>query len=131
MKFKLKKPAVLVLQDGSVYYGTAIGKTGTATGEICFNTAMTGYQETFTDPSYYGQLLVMTNVHIGNYGVHDEEIESDDIKIAGLICKNFTDKPSRVRSSGSLQEYFESQNKVGIADAVSYTHLTLPTTERV
>ncbi|MFN6048373.1 MAG: carbamoyl-phosphate synthase domain-containing protein, partial [Bacteroidota bacterium] len=65
-------PALLVLQDGTVFRGTAVGKIGTTTGEICFNTGMTGYQEVFTDPSYFGQILVMTSDHIGNYGVHDE-----------------------------------------------------------
>jgi len=116
MKFVNKLPAVLLLEDGTVFHGKAVGKPGTATGEICFNTAMTGYQETFTDPSYFGQLLVATNVHIGNYGVHDEEVESDDIKIAGLICKSFSEAPSRIKSHGSLKDYFQSQNKVAISD---------------
>ena len=83
------QPAVLVLEDGTVFYGKAAGKIGTTTGEICFNTGMTGYQEIFTDPSYAGQLLVTTNVHIGNYGIKHSEVESDSIKIAGLICKIF------------------------------------------
>ncbi len=82
-------PALLVLQDGTVFRGTAVGKIGTTTGEICFNTGMTGYQEVFTDPSYFGQILVMTSDHIGNYGVHDEEIQSDGIKIAGLTLYGF------------------------------------------
>ena len=60
------------------------GKVGTATGEICFNTGMTGYQEIFTDPSYYGQIMLTTNAHIGNYGIHAEEVESDKMKIAGF-----------------------------------------------
>ena len=68
MKYTLKKKAVLVLEDGKVYHGKALGKIGTTTGEICFNTGMTGYQEIFTDPSYYGQITVMTTPHIGNYG---------------------------------------------------------------
>ena len=83
-------PAVLLLQDGTVFYGKSAGKIGTTTGEIAFNTGMTGYQEIFTDPSYYGQCLVMTNAHIGNYGTKDLEVESENIKISGLICKNFT-----------------------------------------
>jgi carbamoyl-phosphate synthase small subunit len=116
MKYILRKPAVLLLADGTIFYGKSAGAEGTATGEICFNTGMTGYQETFTDPSYYGQLLVATNVHIGNYGIHNEEVESDDIKIAGLICKSFTDVPSRVRSHGSLKEYFIKQDKIAISD---------------
>ena len=72
-----KLPAILLLADGTVYHGKAAGKIGTTTGEICFNTGMTGYQEIFTDPSYFGQIMVTTNAHIGNYGIHNEEIESD------------------------------------------------------
>ncbi|MEO0876208.1 MAG: carbamoyl-phosphate synthase domain-containing protein, partial [Bacteroidota bacterium] len=83
-------PAILLLEDGTVFRGHAAGKIGTTTGEICFNTGMTGYQEIFTDPSYFGQILVMTNAHIGNYGAKKEETESKSIKIAGLVCKNFT-----------------------------------------
>ena len=89
---------------------------GTATGELCFNTGMTGYQEVFTDPSYYGQLMITTNAHIGNYGVDIEEVESDGMKIAGLICKNFNSGYSRPRADMSLQEYFEKENKVVITD---------------
>lgn len=111
-----KFPAVLVLEDGTVFKGTSIGKIGTTTGEICFNTGMTGYQEVFTDPSYFGQILVETNVHIGNYGVHAEEIESGDIKIAGLVCKQFNVPFSRKMAGMSVQEYFAQNNIVGIAD---------------
>ena len=78
--------AVLLLQDGTICYGTAFGAIGTTTGEICFNTGMTGYQEVFTDPSYYGQVLIMNSVHIGNYGVKDDEVESANVKIKGLIA---------------------------------------------
>jgi carbamoyl-phosphate synthase small subunit len=116
MKYHTKKPAILLLQDGKVFYGKAAGKTGTATGEICFNTAMTGYQETFTDPSYFGQLLVTTHVHIGNYGIHKSEVESDSVKISGLICKSFNTLYSRKEAFQSLQDYFEEQNVVAIAD---------------
>jgi carbamoyl-phosphate synthase small subunit len=91
MKYTPKAPAILLLEDGKVFYGKAAGKTGTATGEICFNTGMTGYQEIFTDPSYFGQIIVTTNVHIGNYGVNKDEVESESIKIAGLICKQFNE----------------------------------------
>ena len=77
---------------------------------------MTGYQEVFTDPSYYGQLMITTNAHIGNYGVDKEEVESDGMKIAGLICKNFNSGYSRPRADMSLQEYFEKENKVVISD---------------
>ena len=89
MKYQTRKPAVLILEDGTVFHGKAVGKEGTAFGEICFNTGMTGYQEIFTDPSYFGQLMVTTNAHIGNYGVNDNENESDSIKISGLISLNF------------------------------------------
>ncbi len=110
------QPAVLMLEDGTVYEGRAAGKIGTTSGEICFNTGMTGYQEVFTDPSYYGQLLVTTNAHIGNYGTKYTETESGSIKIAGLICKNFTWQHSRQMADQSIQEYFESEGLVGISD---------------
>ena len=109
-------PAVLLLEDGTVFHGNAAGKIGTTAGEICFNTGMTGYQEIFTDPSYFGQLLVATNAHIGNYGTKNSETESGSIKIAGLICKNFTYQYSRQKADQSIQEYFESENLVGISD---------------
>lgn len=109
-------PAVLLLEDGTVFYGKAAGKIGTTTGEICFNTGMTGYQEIFTDPSYYGQLLVTTNAHIGNYGTKNSEIESGSIKIAGLICKNFTSQFSRPQADASIQDYFEKEGLVAISD---------------
>lgn len=112
----LHQPAVLLLEDGTVFYGHAAGKIGTTTGEICFNTGMTGYQEIFTDPSYFGQLLVTTNAHIGNYGTKKEETESGAIKIAGLICKNFTVPYSRLVASSSIQDYFEQEGLVGISD---------------
>jgi carbamoyl-phosphate synthase small subunit len=109
-------PAILVLADGTVYHGKAAGKVGTTTGEICFNTGMTGYQEIFTDPSYFGQLMVTTNAHIGNYGIKNDEIESDSIKIAGLVCKNFSVPYSRKEANQSIQEYFEGDQIVGISD---------------
>ncbi len=116
MKYTNPKPAVLVLQDGTVFHGNACGAIGTATGEIAFNTGMTGYQEIFTDPSYYGQVLIMTTAHIGNYGVQAQEVESESIKIAGLICKNFSSFASRYGETESLQKYFERDNKVGICN---------------
>ena len=82
-----QKSAVLMLEDGTVFNGKSTGKIGTTTGEIAFNTGMTGYQEVFTDPSYYGQILIMNTAHIGNYGTHPEEFESDSVKIAGLVTK--------------------------------------------
>lgn len=109
-------PAILLLADGTIFHGKSAGKIGTTTGEICFNTGMTGYQEVFTDPSYFGQVLVTTNAHIGNYGAKDVEVESGDIKIAGLICKNFTWQFSRKLATESIQKYFEKENLVGISD---------------
>lgn len=111
-----EQPAILLLADGTVYHGKAAGKIGTTIGEICFNTGMTGYQEVFTDPSYYGQLLVTTNAHIGNYGVVNRDTESNSMKIAGLICKNFTVPFSRHQAEGSIQDYFEKEGMVGISD---------------
>lgn len=108
--------AILLLEDGTIFKGKSAGKIGTTTGEICFNTGMTGYQEVFTDPSYYGQLLVMTNAHIGNYGTKSVEIESESVKIAGLIVKNFTDDYSRPQADASIQKYLENNNLVGISD---------------
>lgn len=109
-------PAILVLEDGTTFYGKAIGKTGTTTGEIAFNTGMTGYQEVFTDPSYYGQILIMTTSHIGNYGVHDEEVESESMMIAGLVTKKFSPDFSRISASGSLGDYMLQYDKTGISD---------------
>jgi len=108
--------AVLLLQDGSIFRGKAAGKKGTVTGEICFNTGMTGYQEIFTDPSYFGQILITTNVHIGNYGIHQDEVESASIKIAGLVCKKFTTGFSRNTAQQNIQQYFENEQIVGISE---------------
>lgn len=111
-----QQPAVLLLEDGTVFNGVAIGKIGTTTGEIAFNTGMTGYQEVFTDPSYFGQILVMNSPHIGNYGVHEDEVESDGIKVAGMVIKKFSDGYSRPSGIKSLQDYMIDDSKVGIAD---------------
>lgn len=111
-----KKKAVILLQDGTLFWGKSTGLEGEATGEVCFNTGMTGYQEIFTDPSYLGQIMVTTNAHIGNYGVKADEVESEGIKIAGLVCKNFSEYKSRPSSDGSLYDYFKDQNKVIISD---------------
>lgn len=108
------KKATLLLEDGTVFTGRAAGKIGTTTGEICFNTGMTGYQEIFTDPSYTGQILVATNVHIGNYGIKNEEVESESIKIAGFVCRNFNIPYSRALADKTIQEYFEQENLVAI-----------------
>jgi carbamoyl-phosphate synthase small subunit len=106
--------AVLLLQDGTVHYGHAFGATGIATGEICFNTGMTGYQEVFTDPSYYGQILIMNNAHIGNYGVKDSDVESASVKIKGLIGRNLEEHYSRKMAKGTLEDYLKQQNIVCI-----------------
>ncbi|AUC15688.1 carbamoyl phosphate synthase small subunit [Tenacibaculum sp. SZ-18] len=116
MKYTTRKKALVLLADGTVFYGKSVGIEGTVTGEICFNTGMTGYQEIFTDPSYYGQLMVATNAHIGNYGVNNEEVESEGIKISGLICRNFSFEHSRVDSDGNLKDWFEKHNLVAISD---------------
>jgi carbamoyl-phosphate synthase small subunit len=110
------RPALLLLEDGTLFRGKAAGAIGTTTGELCFNTGMTGYQEIFTDPSYYGQLLVATNAHIGNYGAKDLEVESGSVKISGLICKNFSESYSRHQADSSLQAYLAEQGLVVISD---------------
>jgi len=112
----INNKAILLLADGTSYEGKAVGKVGTTTGEICFNTGMTGYQEVFTDPSYFGQIMVTTNNHIGNYGVRKAETESDGVKIAGLVCKRFSSHQSRVMAESSLDDYFMENNVVGISD---------------
>lgn len=111
-----QQQAILLLADGNVFYGKAFGKIGTTTGEICFNTGMTGYQEVFTDPSYYGQVLIMNNVHVGNYGVNFKDMESSSVKIRGLIGRNLEDKFSRYQATGGLDEYLKSNNIVAIED---------------
>ena len=107
-------PAILLLEDGTVHHGQAFGKKGTTSGEICFNTGMTGYQEVFTDPSYYGQVLIMNSVHIGNYGVKDSDIESGSVKIRGLIARNLEEQFSRMQAKGSLDDYLKANNIVCI-----------------
>jgi len=108
--------AVLVLEDGTVFSGISIGVIGTTSGEICFNTGMTGYQEIYTDPSYYGQIMVNASVHIGNYGTKASEVESDTIKIAGLVVRNFSEYFSRYGDIESLQHFLEKDSIVGIAN---------------
>jgi carbamoyl-phosphate synthase small subunit len=106
--------AILLLADGTLFHGQSFGAIGTVTGEICFNTGMTGYQEVFTDPSYYGQVLVMNAAHIGNYGAKQLDVESSSVKISGLICKNLSDKYSRTLAEESLQDYLLKNNVVAI-----------------
>ncbi|MBK1886194.1 glutamine-hydrolyzing carbamoyl-phosphate synthase small subunit [Marinobacter sp. DY40_1A1] len=112
----LSTPAILALADGSLFYGTAIGADGETSGEVVFNTAMTGYQEILTDPSYARQLVTLTYPHIGNTGVNEEDVESDRIQAAGLIIRDLPLVASNWRSTGSLDEYLRSNNIVGIAD---------------
>ena len=117
MKYQKRQIAIILLADGTIFYGKSVGnKPGTAFGEVCFNTGMTGYQEIFTDPSYFGQLMVTTNAHIGNYGANKEEIESDSIKIAGLICKNFSYDYSRDAADSSLEDFLNANNLFAISD---------------
>lgn len=116
MDYLDKKDAVLILQDGTMFHGKAVGTGGTATGEICFNTGMSGYQEVFTDPSYSGQIMVTTNAHIGNYGVRDIDSESDSVKIAGLVVKNFSEVFSRPVAQSNLLEFLEKTKLVIISD---------------
>jgi len=110
----INNKAILILADGTIIHGNAFGKTGTATGEICFNTGMTGYQEVFTDPSYYGQVVIMNTVHVGNYGVNPDDVESNGVKVKAVIGRNLEEKYSRFLSNNSLQQYLEDQNIVAI-----------------
>jgi carbamoyl-phosphate synthase small subunit len=116
LKYQNKAKAILLLEDGKYFEGKAAGAIGTTTGEICFNTGMTGYQEIFTDPSYYGQIIVMNNTHIGNYGVNETDVESDSIKISGMVCKKFNSGFSRAAGQKSLQDYFTEAGIVSISD---------------
>ncbi len=109
-------PAWLLLQDGTLFKGISFGAKGTTGGEICFNTGMTGYQEVFTDPSYTGQILIMNNAYVGNYGVKDVDVESDSIKISGLICKNISHRYSRMTANDSLENYLVKNNLIAIYD---------------
>ncbi|RZW54220.1 MAG: carbamoyl-phosphate synthase small subunit [Flavobacteriaceae bacterium] len=116
MKYQSRKKAIILLADGTIFHGKAIGKEGSAFGEVCFNTGMTGYQEVFTDPSYFGQLMVTTNAHIGNYGISNDDNESKSIKISGLICKNFSYNFSRDAADSSLEAFFDEHNLFAISD---------------
>ena len=116
MKYIKKKISNIIVTRWNNFLWQFNGIEGIATGELCFNTGMTGYQEVFTDPSYYGQLMITTNAHIGNYGVKNDEVESDGMKIAGLICKNLNNGFSRSAGDLDLNSYFVKQNKVVISD---------------
>ena len=116
MEYKKRKKAILLLSDGTIFYGKSVYGEGTAFGEVCFNTGMTGYQEIYTDPSYFGQLMIMTNPHIGNYGVVNDESESGSVKISGLICKNFSYNYSRELADSSLEEFLNKNDLFAISD---------------
>lgn len=116
MKYTTRKKATLILEDGTVFNGTLTGSEGISTGEICFNTGMTGYQEIFTDPSYYNQILCMSTPHVGNYGANTEDVESESIKIAGLVTNDFSWVHSRVNSISNLNDYLIKNKITGITD---------------
>lgn len=115
-KERKEKTAQLLLDDGTLFLGKALGKTGTITGEVCFNTGMTGYQEIFTDPSYFGQVLITNNCYIGNYGTCAEDTESESVKISGLVCKNASAGYSRKSADKSLDTYLLENGVVAISD---------------
>ncbi len=115
-EYKLTKQAILALADGSVFVGGAIGADGEAVGEVVFNTAMTGYQEILTDPSYASQIVTLTYPHIGNTGVNPEDEESDRIWAAGLVIRDLPLLASNWRKSASLSDYLQERNIVGIAN---------------
>lgn len=108
------EPALLLLEDGTQLPGFAFGARGCVSGEICFNTGMTGYQEVFTDPSYTGQILIMNNCYIGNYGTRSQETESDSLRIQGLICKNVSFHYARKLAENSLENYLKDNGLVCI-----------------
>ena len=108
-------PALLALEDGSVFHGHAVGATGETTGEVVFNTAMTGYQEILTDPSYSRQLVTLTYPHIGNTGCNAEDVESETVQAAGLIVRDVPRRASNWRSSESLPDYLKRHGIVAIA----------------
>ncbi len=111
----MRKPALLALEDGSLFHGDSIGSAGQMTGEVVFNTAMTGYQEILTDPSYAQQIITLTYPHIGNVGVNDEDCESAKIFCSGLVVRDLPVLFSSWRSQGSLEEFLKQHNVVGIA----------------
>jgi carbamoyl-phosphate synthase small subunit len=118
------KPAKLALQDGSVFEGLAFGSEGEKQGEVVFNTAMTGYQEVLTDPSYKGQIVVMTYPHIGNYGVNKEDVESSRTWVEGFVAREFARTPSNWRSTESLEQYLRVNGVIGLdgIDTRAVTH---------
>ena len=116
MKYQSRQKAFVLLADGTKFYGKSIGIEGSVFGEICFNTGMTGYQEIFTDPSYFGQIIVTTSTHIGNYGFLESESQWNQISISGLICKEFSFSYSRPAANMSLFDYLKKHKLVTISD---------------
>ena len=116
MLISQRPEAVLLLADSTSFRGRAICAHGITTGEICFNTGMTGYQEIFTDPSYTGQIMTMATAHVGNYGVKEDEVESASVRIAGLVVKKFSEVWSRPSGTGSLEDYLKRSGVIGISD---------------
>src|SRR5512136_3454083 len=108
--------AVLALEDGTVFEGLSFGRRGEVTGEVVFNTALCGYQEVLTDPSYAGQIVTMTYPHIGNYGVNAEDVESARPQVAGFVVREVSLAPSSWRASGALDRYLDEHGIVGISE---------------
>lgn len=113
--------AVLVLEDGTIFKGKSIGQPGKVFGEVVFNTSLDGYQEIFTDPSNYGQIIVMTVPHVGNYGTAPEDATTDYIQCEGIVVKKFSKVTSRQRAEMSLEEHFNKDHKIGISDVDTRT----------
>ena len=114
--FPVLPPAILALADGTVFVGHSIGATGSTVGEVVFNTALTGYQEILTDPSYCRQIVTLTYPHIGNYGVNGEDIEASKVHAAGLIIKDLPIRASNFRQTQTLSQYLQAEGTVGIAN---------------
>lgn len=114
MSFSSAQPALLVLADGTSYQGWSFGATGTAIGEVVFNTGMTGYQEVLTDPSYCGQIVTFTYPELGNTGVNPEDEESNRPQVRGAIARNICSRPSNWRATQSLQDYLKRHHVLGI-----------------
>jgi len=112
--FLSRKPATLLLENNLIFQGYALGAIGTTSGELCFNTGMVGYQEILTDPSYCGQIVLMTSPHIGNYGINSDDAESNNIQVSGFVIKDLTNIPSNYRSEESLNQYLKDNNIIGI-----------------
>ena len=112
----MSTPAILALEDGSLFKGTSIGAEGVSVGEVVFNTSMTGYQEILTDPSYTNQIVTLTYPHVGNYGINSEDVESASIAAKGLVIRDLPLLASSFRSEQALDTYLRSNNVLGIAD---------------